>query len=526
MEGEKLMSKKLEDKTKCWMSLERATFEQRAIAEEYYDTELMQLIVKEFISHNKSKVYEKVDYMILSVGTSYEPLVLDISLFQPKKILFLYTEKTEFTIDKIVDFCALPSSAYQKELVNEVDPLDIYRQIKEAYLRWHTPKKIYIDFTGGTKAMSAAAAMVGAIIDLQLIYIGSEEYLLDFRKPKPGSETLYFINNPYAVFGDFEIEKAMQLFEQYNYPGAKNKLGELYEKIPDPVIRQQLHFSYLLSEAYEFWDGLEFTGAYKDMDRLVKELHRDIRFNSQFLLMDCIGILQEQLKILDALKDIQSLFRSKNHMEVLSQLKYIVPLMFTMQTNALIREAQEKYDSATLLLYRLLEMIGQRRLSCYGIDVSKADFINIRYNTKQLPEMEKLSKEKRLELYKEKVVNIKTKIFGKCNSSYLPEQISLLDGFIHLAALNDGIMTAGNGDYINKLKRLRAVVYLRNNSIFAHGFSPVSRDDYDKFKGFVIELFKQLCVLEKVDYGNYCKKMQWVNPSLTKNYSMGVRHCQ
>ena len=71
--------------------------------------------------------------------------------------------------------------------------------------------------------MSAAATMVGAIIDLQLIYIGSEQYLMDFRKPLPGSETLYFINNPYAVFGDFEIEKAMQLFEQYDYSGARGK---------------------------------------------------------------------------------------------------------------------------------------------------------------------------------------------------------------------------------------------------------------------------------------------------------------
>lgn len=90
--------------------------------------------------------------------------------------------------------------------------------------------------------------------------------------------------------------------------------------------------------------------------------------------MDCIGILKEQLDILDALKEIQKLFRSKNHMAVLTQKEYIVPLMFTMQTNALIREAQKKYDSATLLLYRLLEMIEQRRLSHYNIDVSKADF--------------------------------------------------------------------------------------------------------------------------------------------------------
>ena len=317
--------------------------------------------------------------------------------------------------------------------------------------------------------MSAAAAMVGAVIDLQLIYVGSDNYLIDFRKPSPGSETLYYINNPYAVFGDFEIEKAMQLFGQYDYSGAKEKLEELREKVPDPVIRQQLRFSYLLAAAYEHWDALEFTEAYQNMDALVTELRRDVRLNFHFLLMDCIGILKEQLDILDALKEIQKLFRSKNHMAVLRQQEYIVPLMFTMQTNALIREAQKKYDSATLLLYRLLEMIEQRRLSHYDIDVSKADFSNMRYDEEKMPMMKGITEAKRLDIYKEEIAEIKKKVFGKCNSTYLPEQISLLDGYIHLSALRDEIMVSGKGDYIGKLKRLRSVVYLRNNSIFEIG---------------------------------------------------------
>jgi len=70
--------------------------------------------------------------------------------------------------------------------------------------------------------------------------------LIDFRKPSLGSETLYYINNPYAVFGDFEIEKAMRLFGQYDYSGAKEKLEELREKVSDLVIRQQLRFSYMM----------------------------------------------------------------------------------------------------------------------------------------------------------------------------------------------------------------------------------------------------------------------------------------
>ena len=206
--------------------------------------------------------------------------------------------------------------------------------------------------------------------------------MIDFRKPSPGSETLYYINNPYAVFGDFEIEKAMQLFGQYDYSGAKEKLEELREKVPDPV-------------------------AYQNMDALVTELRRDVRVNFHFLLMDCIGILKEQLDILDALKEIQKLFRSKNHMAVLRQQEYSVPLMFTMQTNALIREAQKKYDSATLLLYRLLEMIEQRRLSHYDIDVSKAEFSSMKYDEEKMPMMKGITGAKRLDIYKEEIAEIK-----------------------------------------------------------------------------------------------------------------------
>ena len=46
---------------------------------------------------------------------------------------------------------------------------------------------MYIDFTGGTKAMSAAAALAGAMIDVQMVYCSTDDFLVDFRKPNPGS---------------------------------------------------------------------------------------------------------------------------------------------------------------------------------------------------------------------------------------------------------------------------------------------------------------------------------------------------
>lgn len=193
------MKKDLKEFTQEWMQLERKTLEQRRQADEFYESNLMALIEEDFIERNQEKVCEKAEYIVISVGTSYEPIVLNIKLFTPQRILFLYTDKTEKTLNKIVRYCSLEPDIYEKRRVSETDPLDIYREIKRYYLEWNKPDKMYIDFTGGTKAMSAAAAMAGALIDIQLIYVGTNDYLTDFRKPNPGSETLFYINNPLAT---------------------------------------------------------------------------------------------------------------------------------------------------------------------------------------------------------------------------------------------------------------------------------------------------------------------------------------
>lgn len=96
------MNQELITMTEKWKALERKTDKQRVKAEDFYETKLMKLIEEEFVANNSSKVYEKVEYLIMSVGTSYEPLVLDIRLLQPGRVLFLYTEKTESILDKVV----------------------------------------------------------------------------------------------------------------------------------------------------------------------------------------------------------------------------------------------------------------------------------------------------------------------------------------------------------------------------------------------------------------------------------------
>lgn len=269
------------------------------------------------------------------------------------------------------------------------------------------------------------------------------------------------------------------------------------------------------------WDALDFKEAYCCIMKLNRELKRDRHTHSQFLMMDMIEILEGQEQILEPLSEISQLIKEKKQMQILLSHTYMAPLMFTMFQNAIIREAQEKYDMATLLLYRLLEMIEQCRLSKYHLYVSKMDYLQIKPDGNRHPEWVNLDAKELFGIIKERYSEIKNKIFGRTGSLYMAEQVSLLDGFMILAALDDGISESRKGSPVEKLKRIRAMVYLRNNSIFAHGLGPVGKENFEKFKMFVIELFEEFCILEEIDYLAYRKKISWINP-LQSMYYLGL----
>lgn len=513
-------SQKLLEVSEKWKGMERKTFAQREKAEAFYETHVMKLVEKDFVRRNKEKAGESVNGLIMSVGTSYEPIVLTISLFKPAHILFLYTELTEETIDKVVSYCHLKPSSFASRKVGETDPISIYSEIKKAYLHWNKPRQLYIDFTGGTKAMSAACALAGSVIDVRLVYVGTTDYLKDFRKPNPGSETLYFISNPLSVFGDIEIEKAYALFRKYNYAGARERLEVLKETMPDPALRQELEFVYLLARAYEMWDSLEFEKAYEAFSMLNEKLERDSRIETgnRLILMDKRKALKDQETLMEPLSRIHKMQKERKN-EIFSSDEYMIPLMFSLYQNALIREKQEKLDMATLLFYRLLEMSEQKRLADYEIVVSEPDYLSLSFKNSRSG-LRSLLPTDREKILTERYVEAKSELFRKPGRPFLPDKISLFDGFIILYCLEDGLLSDTKEiSGMQLLKKIRSKVLLRNNSIFAHGLTAVSYEDYEVFKGLSIDIFKKFCALEKVNFSEYEDKTRPICPFDSDYYS-------
>ncbi|NLK98540.1 MAG: TIGR02710 family CRISPR-associated protein [Epulopiscium sp.] len=494
----------IKEKTDFWMRMDRATEEQRIEAEAYYEKELMPLIIETFVSREENNNIVHPEYMILSVGTSYEPLVLSLKLIQPKKVLFLYTEDTEEKIDKILQFVPLKSSQYKKEKVEKSNTLLVYQKIKQAYYDWGKPQNIYIDFTGGTKAMSSATAMAGAMLGAKLIYIGNENYLKDFRKPYPGTEFLEEIPNPYSVFGDIEEDRANDLLQQHDYVGARKIFETLVHKVPDPNKKEYFHILYLLTLTYEHWDSLEFGKATGNMNKLVKEIEKYSLFNSNCILADKLILLRKQRDVLNIMDQNAMQIRKNTPMELLLKLEEILPLMFTIYHNAKRRSEQAKYDMASLLLYRLLEMIMQRRLALHGIDVSKPDYNKVFPNKTHLDE------------FTNKVIYYRKTVFGKNVNKNFQNYVTLMEGYIELAALKDALIDVKNSSVI--LKNIYEKVKIRNNNIFAHGFCSLTEKEYTDFEEFVIRIFKRFCEIEFINMKEYEESIRFIHPEESKYY--------
>lgn len=260
------------------------------------------------------------------------------------------------------------------------------------------------------------------------------------------------------------------------------------------------------------------------MTRLKKEIERDRKLHRDYLLMDFSLHIDKQCMMLEQLSKIPALQEAKNMKAILEDADILHALALTIYQNAKTREEQEKFDMATLLHYRLLEMMSQRRLSRYGIYASHPEYRHVVYNLKKYPELKEMGADDRFEWLLNRYRNISQTVFRREPDRYLPSPIASLDGFILLAALGDPLVENGKlADAVTMIKRLRSMVYLRNNSIFAHGLGPVTLKDYTRFRSFVVELFEKFCVIEKMDFKDCECYSKWINPMLSANYSRAIR---
>jgi len=365
---------------------------------------------------------DPVILLLCTVGGSPEPLVASILRWKPSRVIFLPPGCIEIRpVDDAQDFASCVHAFRNRAA-------DV-----EAWLKRGDQYVVVVDFTGGTKCMTAALALQAHRWRCRFSYVGGTERTKGgVGVVVSGQEKVVQTENPWNALGYQAIEDAVTLFDQgARYAGAKRLEESLREVTSEPV-KREINTLKTLIEAYDDWDRFDHKDALNKINSVLKNVN------------DLLALFGEP-----ACREIRShLEKDRSYLHILIN-RGDAPsreIVYDLLANAKRRWDEGRFDDAAARIYRATEALAQTVLcASHGIK-----------NTKNVPsdQIPKSLQQK----WSSRIVN------GTM-------RLGLQDDYLLLAELGDEV-----GRRFGELKWddfRRSPLSARNDSILAHGFQPV-----------------------------------------------------
>ena len=369
-----------------------------------------------------------------------------ITKIYPNQVIFFASEKSKKTIEYIEELFKqnndefIPDEDYQIVPLEAIDDFNTCFEVFESKI-WELDAditreyKIIMDYTSGTKTMSAAMACCGMFYSKALISVGGDR---STGEVSSGTEIINY-QNLYKIYDRISIARVRRLFNSHNFM----QCIELLEKIVDLRFNKETYLN--ICRSYYSWDNMDFENAYEYLTKADLSLVEIIEIREK---------LKKNLKALGIIINSRSL-NLKNC--------YILASLIN---NAMRKADEYKYDDAIARLYRSFELIAQVQLSKYDIISSDVDISLLR---------EKNVSEEFIEYLE------KTEEDGKI-------RIGLVADFMLLNELGDKL----GKYYMQNESKIKNITQKRNNSILAHGLESQSKEDYEQFLEIVTNLAHKL----------------------------------
>lgn len=412
----------------------------------FYLDEMLDEAVDGALGRSDRRPDTPIGLLISLSGFSPVTTILTYSLLRPERLLVIYSEQAKASINVIGDYVIGPGGLRQSDFMHQsctpTDPYAIYRVVKEELDRGHDPaaERPYaiIDITGGRKVMSAAAALAAWQLKLDLCYIESE-YDPDRRQPVPGSDRLLVLGNPTALFGEQEMDAALQLFASGAFGAARHRYDELCNSLAETG---RARFMRALADLYEAWCDLDLDNLPARIDAAEAAMLSD----RHEITPGTTSLVEGQLEFLRALAE-----HDRDSMLVCF---YVLGEHY---------QRVGRHDFAALLFYRTIEGCLARRLErlAPGFSCDRPDYTLLTDDAHRLRER-----------YGEILAGL-----NKGSVSELPPAIGLFSAAALLTALDDGIVIRAQLEGKKALAHLDKVTWTRNKSVLAHGFDRIAADE-------------------------------------------------
>jgi len=365
--------------------------------------------------------------MVVTVGTGTRPetdivapLLKSIQNANPDAVVLLVTDESARHAADLRARFGSPAPHWEERRLRSADLIDeIFHDCLQA-IRWLldqglTPKQITVDYTSGTKSMSAGLALAAVALGC-----GELRYISGIRFGgivATGTERFLSIQ-PSAILAFSDLRRAEELLRRLQFRAALELCTAVNHALltePDRAYRQALLQA---AQAYDAWDKFWHHEAKKLFEQLqhMPALPPDLRVDPQ--LSHRLG------RIGDAVH----------------QQRFTEDLVADLVANAARRLHEGRWDDAVARLYRATEMLAQFVLQHdYGIQTKQVD-------PQCLPD------------------HLRERYGGR--------ELGLTDAYALLTELNHRLGQAYE-DGQESPKRLLAE---RNQSILAHGTRPVSEE--------------------------------------------------
>jgi CRISPR-associated protein (TIGR02710 family) len=377
--------------------------------------------------------------LICTVGGTPDPIRASIRHWKPARVLFLASEATRKGAEAIAnDDELVPPGAWDVTVLRDAENfrecVRRMRGLAEDVERWRQKGEAYgvvVDFTGGTKCMSAALSLVAQRWPCTFSYVGGDERTKGGTGiVLSGSERAIFAENPWDALGYQAIDDACLLFDRQAFVPAAKLLADARSSADDHAVKRTLSTLHQLCEAYALWDRFQHKDGAQRIEAALKnatDLHAVFGATCSEAL---IATLRENHA---RLGELVAQPRSR-------------AMVADLLANADRRRREARYDDGVARLYRAIESLGQLALA----------------ERHAIPQTDDVALERVPEPLREEWSSFGTK--GKL-------KLGLQDAFRLLHVLGDEIGDVFRALELHDLER--SPLSARNQSILAHGFHPV-----------------------------------------------------
>lgn len=416
-------------------------------------------------------------FLICTVGGSPEPVVAALKHWRPARVRFVHTPQTKEDIEgKIVPMAReedvdLDPGRYDLfELPDGQDLeicLDGLRQLTlEVMQSAERGLQVVVDFTGGTKCMSAAIALQASRWPCEFSYVGGRERTKDGAGVVvSGTEQVIHKANPWDTLGYQAVEDFVVLFDQHAFRAAANVAETAKKHVSRPDRKREFAVLEQLAKAFDAWDRFDHKDSKVELEQVEKSAN-DLR------------------TVLGAAKGDRVLSDVARLCSYLGQLCQVAPPsryhVLDLLANAKRRRDEGRIDDAVARLYRAIEAIAQVALK------ERHDI----ENTAKVPLA--------------RVPETLRARWASCATEGVVK-LGLQNAYMLLANLNDPL---GEKFASVKLDGTKSPLVSRNRSILAHGFDSVSENAVDSLwkaafevGGFTEEMLPAFPSLGKRDIG-------------------------